>query len=305
MSLREQGDPMLEFEEKLLAFGKATDALDRFLTRLAKKVAMQSVMVAYWLGVAFTLTVLASPLLLASDNGFARSVAAALYALAGGLRLCHQLPYRSITFGGIPMAVCARDAGIYVGAALGAITPLAARKQPKIFASILVLAVAVAPIALDGVTQTLLGLRESNNLVRVVTGFAFGFGVFVYLVNKLLAAVPDFKATVTGKVNLAASLLAAVLILYFASALFTGFGAGFAARSELAGGSQTIYLTPNAVNTIPHDPYLDAHESPLTRGVVELSESGADGKFGFWVVEGADGGLNFIDPETGETVLKK
>ena len=63
------------------------------------------------LSLAWVLAVLASPVLPAP-------VSAVIYLV--GSRICHQLPDRSFHLFGGQLAVCARCAGIYAGAAVGA-----------------------------------------------------------------------------------------------------------------------------------------------------------------------------------------
>ena len=99
---------------------------------------------------------------------------------------CHQLPYRSLFYCGIQMPDCARCASIYVATALGLILFRLKGYGEKEFKMNWVLFVLLlAPTGIDGTTQ-LFGLRESSNLLRIVTGFPYGLA-YAYI---LAWAVP-------------------------------------------------------------------------------------------------------------------
>jgi uncharacterized membrane protein len=99
--------------------------------------------------------------------------------------LCHQLSERSFSLFGFKLAVCARCFGIYIGLLSGALMYPLLNRGEKVPPPWLIL-VSIAPLALDGITQ-ILGFRESNNLLRLVTGFLFGVLAPFYL-------IPAFKA---------------------------------------------------------------------------------------------------------------
>lgn len=93
---------------------------------------------------------------------------------------CHQRPERSLFFFGEQVPVCTRDVAIYVAAFISSIAypwfkPLCTTKMPSKW----YLVVFLLPTALDGGTQ-LLGLRESTNVLRFVTGFWAGLVVPFY-----------------------------------------------------------------------------------------------------------------------------
>ena len=76
------------------------------------------------------------------------------------------------------MAVCARCTFIYLGVLLSssAFPILGFTRPPRIR----YLFVAAAPLVLDAGTQ-LLGLRESTNIIRAVTGLVFGIALALYV----------------------------------------------------------------------------------------------------------------------------
>jgi uncharacterized membrane protein len=89
---------------------------------------------------------------------------------------CHRKPERCFNMGGQPLPICARCTGILLGylfiPAMLLITP------PLPWA---VGMLAQLPMLIDGGTQSL-GLRLSNNGVRVVTGLLSGWGLSVIVV---------------------------------------------------------------------------------------------------------------------------
>lgn len=93
--------------------------------------------------------------------------------------MCHGLERRCLELFDVPMPICARCTGIYAGLLLGLaafwLIPLLREKVMRAVAVI-----AVAPLALDGLTQ-LTGLRESTNELRIATGVVAGlaFGLWV------------------------------------------------------------------------------------------------------------------------------
>jgi uncharacterized membrane protein len=80
------------------------------------------------------------------------------------------------------MAVCARCFGIYTGFLIGMIIyPFIKKLDDFRTPNKWYLIIALIPMAVDGTTQ-LIGLRESFNELRFVTGFIAGFvGVFYIL----------------------------------------------------------------------------------------------------------------------------
>jgi len=103
--------------------------------------------------------------------------------------LCHGMPDRSLELFGVAMPICARCTAIYLGLLLGLFSFLVLAAARSIGAGAaklsgpmgkLWLLIAVAPLAVDGITQAL-GLRESVNPLRIATGLLAG-AVFGYWV---------------------------------------------------------------------------------------------------------------------------
>lgn len=93
--------------------------------------------------------------------------------------ICHGRVERSLALFDIPMPICARCTGIYLGllaglAAFWFVRFVSARAMRNVSL------VALMPLAIDGLTQ-LTGLRESTNPLRVATGLIAGlaFGLWI------------------------------------------------------------------------------------------------------------------------------
>lgn len=108
------------------------------------------------------------------------SVARPIYRLYS--LLCHQIPERTLWLAGHPMAFCARDTGLYGGLWLGMVV-VAAGCRPRLSVG-LALALAV-PLVLDGGSQ-LIGLRESVNWLRLVTGSMAGVSAVLYVLPRMV-----------------------------------------------------------------------------------------------------------------------
>ena len=90
---------------------------------------------------------------------------------------------------GFKLPVCSRDIGIYLFAFIGGIAMYFMKKNNDLQTPHpIYFIIALIPVALDGGTQ-LIGLRESTNLLRLVTGGIAGFAFPFYLVpimNRLM-----------------------------------------------------------------------------------------------------------------------
>lgn len=92
--------------------------------------------------------------------------------------MCHGIERRCLDLFGVPMPICARCTGIYIGLFTGVLLfvlfPVMEERLLR-----MTLYAAALPMALDGITQAL-GLRESTNPLRLATGFiaALVFGMW-------------------------------------------------------------------------------------------------------------------------------
>lgn len=85
---------------------------------------------------------------------------------------CHQLPQRSFCVGGYIFPICARCTGVAVGQVAALIVGLAGARVPVVYCVAL-----LGLMGLDWGVQYV-GLHESNNGRRFVTGICGGFGLF-------------------------------------------------------------------------------------------------------------------------------
>jgi len=94
-----------------------------------------------------------------------------------GYSVCHQIPERSLRFGGRHLPVCSRDTGTFIAFALVFVALLVVyRKRPVRYPSwpkVLVLCALLLPLIVDAATSYG-GLRESNNVIRIITGSLAG-----------------------------------------------------------------------------------------------------------------------------------
>ncbi len=89
--------------------------------------------------------------------------------------ICHRLPDRTFNILGHYFPVCSRCTGLYLGAILFFTYSLLffiVYSQTLILLTFII----ITPMIIDGLTQYL-GFRESNNGLRLITGFAAGFGL--------------------------------------------------------------------------------------------------------------------------------
>jgi uncharacterized membrane protein len=91
---------------------------------------------------------------------------------------CHGIPERCFTIWGVPMPICSRCTAIYAGLAASLVVFVLLPRMSELAARVM-LAIAVTPLAIDGLTQ-LVRLRQSTNELRSATGLAAGiaFGVW-------------------------------------------------------------------------------------------------------------------------------
>ena len=93
--------------------------------------------------------------------------------------MCHGRVERCLELFDVPMPICARCTGIYLGLLAGLlIFPIIPWLRERVMRTVAFLA--ILPLALDGVTQ-LTGLRESVKPLRIATGAIAGlaFGLWV------------------------------------------------------------------------------------------------------------------------------
>ncbi|MGD8717924.1 MAG: DUF2085 domain-containing protein [Candidatus Zixiibacteriota bacterium] len=100
-----------------------------------------------------------------------------------GYAVCHCLPNRTLTLGGEYLPVCARCTGIYVGIAVTYVFLISRRgfrvnALPKLPVAMAIVAL-LLPMAVDGVSSYL-GLRETTNTLRFLTGLSAGSALPIF-----------------------------------------------------------------------------------------------------------------------------
>jgi uncharacterized membrane protein len=97
------------------------------------------------------------------------------------------MPSRSIVFGSWQIPVCSRCLGIILGMLVGiAIAPFGLL-HVRWYALVLTI-----PLFIDGGTQQM-GLRVSNNFLRLITGLFFGVGMGLFVVLWVLRDIAVLK----------------------------------------------------------------------------------------------------------------
>jgi uncharacterized membrane protein len=169
-----------------------------------------------------------------------------------GFGLCHQLPARSFIAGGHQVPVCARDTGIYVGfmvsLALIAVLERGRRRTGPPPAWLIAVGGALVAFMLwDGVTSYL-GMRETSNLLRLVTGVGTGFALTLAIAPILNAQLWERRGS--GRVlatPLEGALWCAAIPLTIGAAWWGGplLGVGYAVAVAAA-----VLATFTAVNLV-------------------------------------------------------
>ncbi len=103
----------------------------------------------------------------------------AFFDLMGSL-ICHQLPSRTLSAGGVLLPVCARDMGIYAGIFTSALFLILCRRlkadKPPAVAATIVMCLLMLPMVFDGVLSYM-DIIETNNITRLFTGLLFGIPI--------------------------------------------------------------------------------------------------------------------------------
>jgi uncharacterized membrane protein len=231
----------------------------------------------------FVASIFLAPLFIQSSNRLAFGFATVFYNFNAWL--CHQLPERSLQLFGAHLPLDARMTGIFIGALLGLFSPFFLRYPRPIWPWIVAFLL-LWPIAIDGVSQTILLMRESNNVLRMVTGILAGFGLFSVLAFELLRKVkPNIKGVFGQGKALKIATLANILIIVFVFVLSIPIGRSFVSSREAVAiaksrvqedrlaVTKTFYLAPNAVISLHTDPYLDRYNDAVLKDAQEMANA--------------------------------
>ena len=304
-------DPMEIFLEKGDRFTQYIEGVGRRVEDISKSISYNFLMALYISFAFFVVLLTLSPVLINSENPSLRGVGAGMYNLVSFTRMCHQLPQRSLSFFGTHLPVDARSYAIYLSLVLGVLLTLITDRVPRILKSPWILIIAIVPILLDGVSQTILSLRESNNLLRFVTGFIFGFCYACFFASFLFRRHGDFKPCIVRKENFFVTFVATSVIIGLLLSSAGGLvGDAYMSRRDavsLASAASNVsvvevsvfYVSPHAVITIPYDPYLESYDDFVLLDVKNLewdrltvladeTNSSVMGLTGLWVVVFSD-----------------
>jgi uncharacterized membrane protein len=134
-----------------------------------------------------TAAAIAWPLLLASvvwarQGGSLPLWTAAVYVV--GSKICHQIADRSFHTNGVQWPVCARCAGLYLAAPIGAVVALAARRRLRVWGA------AAWPIFIVAAVPTVVtlaiewpGLGAPSNLTRALAALPLGAAIAFLIVR--------------------------------------------------------------------------------------------------------------------------
>jgi len=194
---------------------------------------------------------------------------------------CHQMPQRSLLIGGFELPFCARDTAIYVGCIVAALLPFSGVKMPKYARSLSFAIVLMVPMAVDGISQTIFEMRESSNLMRVITGLLFGFGMIYYFAVRIVDNTKWVNVGVEWVKTLEICFVA-LLILFVAG---YGMGNKYMSMNQAIGASGlkpsfVTYLSYRAMQTTKYDPYLSTYDDAVLREVKKYGSRG----YGVWVI---------------------
>ena len=137
-----------------------------------------------------------------------------------GFAVCHQIPSRIIVIGGIYLPICGRTSGIYIGFLISAITLFVLfRKRENEWPSLYILITFCIFIILTGADWALshLGVYESSNSIRFITGFLSGSSIMVIVFpvfnNQYYQKTNDLKIFKSSKKTILYFLILAIFII--------------------------------------------------------------------------------------------
>jgi uncharacterized membrane protein len=237
----------------------------------------------------YVFATVASAAFISGSDAILRGASAATYI--ANYYMCHQLPERSFFFMGTPIGLCERCLAIFAGA-LAAIPLSGARNRlPRFMQSFWFVALALVPIGIDGLTQYF-GLRESNSVERVATGFLSAFAVMYYLSCALLDRFPSGRPMLRrGVLVPALALFAAAVLLPFAAASayasghYESAGQAIARAQEESPGKAFYgaeYVPPHAPASIRADGFVRDYRDPILEDLF-LHPGMARHGLGIWV----------------------
>jgi len=278
--MNERDDPFMGLLDLFEGKSKRSIELGRWVDWLFDTVLSNFYVTVYFFTSIFILLLFVSPILMRSQNPDVVNIGSMVHVSAGLFYMCHQMPYRSFIIQGVPIPVCARDTGIYIGFILG-FASLFLKQRPKFLSSVLLPIVCTVPMALDGFTQ-LFGWRESNNVLRFMTGIVFAFGIVAYICYFfILRKNSRFREEVVG-IRMVVDFLVAAALMHIIlggviQELDLHYLSPYQAISKAMDYSniaspyavETYYVSARAPLTVTFDPFYRNHEDVLLDDILK------------------------------------
>jgi uncharacterized membrane protein len=248
--------------------------------------------------VFITLLFVSAPFLIESGNRLVFGAGILAYNYGYLLNNCHQLPQRSLFLNGMQLPVCSRCMGMYFGSIMGVLTPFYFKTRNRFITSIWFAGLLMAPLVLDGISQTIFTMRESSNTMRFATGVLFGAGMMYYITGRILHYASrvglDYRR-VKGTSKIVSILFTVLVIMLSLLAGFTHTSRREALeilgqKHPESGITSSTYIPPNALNTITRDPFLSAYNDTVLDDLTLLRNLGRDGYWLFTEGEATGGG---------------
>ncbi|MFH1402991.1 MAG: DUF2085 domain-containing protein [Candidatus Altiarchaeota archaeon] len=235
-----------------------------------------------------------APYLVTSENSLLFGLGMLSYNHGYLLNNCHQLPQRSLSLNNIQLPVCSRDMGIYVGCLIGVLSAFKFRAKSKLLNSIWFAGALMTPLMVDGVSQTLLTMRESTNTIRFATGILFGLGMMYYVTVKTIhyakrSEIDYMRVRGTSKMVFIVFTAVIVLLSITSSSWYLTREEAYQMVLKSYPGEKLephTYIPPNALNTVSRDPYLDSHRTDILDDLTHIKAVTEGGQWAFTGVYG-------------------
>ncbi len=228
----------------------------------------------------------AAPYVVQSENRFVFGFGMLAYNVGYLLSNCHQMPQRTVFLDGFPFPFCARDLGIYIGCFIGGILPFMKLRMSKALSSIPVSIALLIPLVVDGVSQTILRLRESSNTLRLVTGLLFGFAMVYFFAERIVksyAKSVDFFAEAKRAASIGVVFLVALSVgAYIVSDDYLTLNE--AVNESGLNPSFVTYVSARSFSTLRADPYFSSYDDAVFDALLRHRFHG----YGVWVVYEGD-----------------
>ncbi|MFH1055410.1 MAG: DUF2085 domain-containing protein [Candidatus Altiarchaeota archaeon] len=220
-----------------------------------------------------------TPILVQSDNRLLFGLGMVGYNYGYLTSNCHQMPQRSLLIGTFQIPFCARDTAIYIGCLFGGILPFLKVKTPGWVKSMQFFILSMVPMAVDGVSQTSLDMRESSNELRVATGVLFGFGLVYFFAVRIV----EHSRNVEREYKAAIRIGLIFTMLIFAAAYMVGDDYVTEADAIRQSGLNPTFITyasHRTLETLRYDQYLPTYDDAVLDELVKYGNQG----HGVWVI---------------------